>query len=337
MERNAGPSSIFSIVSPVYNEEDNIEAFIEEVREAFGKMGFPGSLEIVLVNDGSSDGSSALLDEIAARFPSEIKIVHFARNFGLETAVSAGLDYSSGDTVIVMDSDLQDDPVAFGPLLEKWKEGFDVVYVVRTSREESALRRLAFWAFYRTLRWMANTDLPLDASNFALMDRRIVDRLCSLPEHNRYLRGLRAWLGFKQTGIPIPRRARLSHDTRLGFRGQWRLAMDAVFSFSYAPLFAFRLIGIAAIGSSFLLIFYALFAKLIMGIDLQSWASLMVSISFFGGINMLGLGVLGEYVARMFDEVKGRPLYIVDRVTEIPKDDSSRSDQMDSSPIKASE
>lgn len=316
MTRTIDDTFSLSIVSPVFNEKDIVPELIKEIHRAIEQIAFPGKLEIVLVNDGSSDGSDDVLDRVAGEFPGQIKVVHLARNFGLETAISAGLDHTTGDAVIVMDSDLQDDPAAIGPFLEKWTEGYDVAYAVRTSRKESFLRRFAFWLFYRGLKLVAEIDLPLDASNFALMDRRVVNQLCAMPERNRYLRGLRAWIGFRQTGVPVPRLARHGEESRLGFRGQWKLAMNALFSFSYVPLFLFRILGIASVFLSVALIFYAVFAKWVMGIDVQSWASLMVAVSFFGGMNLLGLGTLGEYLARVFDEVRARPLYTVERVVQ---------------------
>lgn len=305
-----------SIVSPVFNEKDNLQPFLEEVCATLDGLEDRVQAEIIFVNDGSSDGSTEVLEEAVRRHPGVVTVIHLSRNFGLEVAVSAGLDHSTGDAVVVMDSDMQDDPAVLPELLSNWRKGYDIVYVTRSSRKEPVFTRIAFWAFYRLVQWMSDVDLPLDASNFALMDRRVVKTLCGLPERNRYLRGLRAWVGYEQIGVPMPRRERQGHETRLGFRGQWRLAMDGIFAFSYLPLHVFRIMGVASLGISACLILYALSAKLLMGIELQAWTSLMVAISFFGGINLFGLGVLGEYIARIFDEVKNRPLYIVDRVSK---------------------
>jgi len=308
------------VVAPVYNEAEGITGFVAEVRERLAALEQPGRCELVLVNDGSTDGSAELLDRLAAEFPGEIRVVHLARNFGHGPAVAAGLDHAEGDVVILMDADYQDDPAAFAPLLEKWREGFDVVYVERASRQENPVSRGIFWLFYRVFDWIADTKSPMDAGNFGLMDRRVVAQLTQLPERNRYLPGLRAWVGFRQTGVSVPRRARYDSSTRVGLRGLWTLGMNAVFSFSYVPLFVFRIAGVSSIGLSVVLVLYALGNKL-MGHDLGASSSILIATSFLGGINLFGVGLLGEYIARIYDEVKCRPVYVVDRVAEKPKED----------------
>ncbi len=304
-----------SAVAPVYNERENIRSFVAEVLSALQAVNPPGGHELILVDDGSHDGSGGELDACALEYPGVVTAVHLARNFGMEPAISAGLEEATGHAVIVLDSDGQDDPGAFRDFVQKWREGFEVVYAVRASRQESALRRFLFWSFYRVLGRIANIELPPDASNFALMDRCVVDTLRAMPERNRFLRGLRAWVGFRQTGVPVARRERRRGKTRLGLRGQWKLAMNAIFAFSYVPLFLFRLAGLAALGLCAVLILWALYAKLIAGLELRAWASQLITTSFFGGVNLLGLGVIGEYVARIHDEVKGRPNFVVHRVT----------------------
>lgn len=308
---------MLSVVAPVFNECENIPAFVAEVCAALEGLQPPGGFELILVNDGSRDGSAAALDAAAADRPGVVRVVHLARNFGMEPALVAGLDRVRGDAVILMDSDMQDDPAHFPEFVAQWRAGHEVVYAVRTSRQESALRRSLFWGFYRILGELAEIELPADASNFALMDRCVVDALRQFPERNRFLRGLRAWVGYRQTGIPVARRARYDRRTRLGIRGQWKLAMNAIFSFSYVPLFVFRLAGVIALFLAGLLILWVLYNKLVVGVAMQAWASQMVTISFLGGINLLGIGVVGEYVARIYDEVKGRPTYIVHRETVI--------------------
>lgn len=315
MKRELGSDSTLSVVAPVFNEAGIVEPFIEEVRGALQQLDFPGRFEIVVVDDGSSDGTGKKLDELAERYPGEITVIHLARNFGQAPAVRAGLDHAQGDAVILMDADMQDDPAAFGAFLEKWKEGFDVVYAVRASRQDRGVVRLLSWFFYRLLAWMANIDLPTDAGTFALMDRRVVESLRSLPERNQYIPGLRAWVGFRQTGVPVARRARYDRKTRVGVRGLWTLAMNAIFSFSYVPMFVFRIAGVLSLMLAALLVLYALWAKLLTDAAVVAWASQLTAISFFSGINLFGIGVLGEYIARIYDEVKGRPLYIVSRVT----------------------
>lgn len=306
---------LLSVVAPAYNEVSGIAGFIAEVREHIAALNIPGSSEIVLVDDGSTDGTAALLDGLAARHPGEIRVVHLARNFGHGPAVAAGLDHARGDAVILMDADYQDDPAAFGALLDKWRDGYDVVYAERASRQEHPLSRGVFWLFYRIFAWMADMNLPRDAGNFGLMDRRVVAQLARFPERNRYLPGLRAWVGFRQTGVAVARRARYDRAARVGLRGLWTLGMNAIFSFSYVPLFVFRIAGVASIGISMVLVAYALYKKL-SGYDLGAWSSILIATSFLGGINLFGVGLLGEYIARIYDEVKCRPIYVVDRVEE---------------------
>lgn len=315
MAREIKADTLLSVVAPIYNEVENIEPFVKEVWDSLEQIRFPGKREIVLVNDGSADGSAEKLDAMAAQHPEEIRVVHLARNFGHSAAVCAALDHAKGDAVILMDSDRQDDPAAFGPFVEKWKEGYDVIYALRASREESWLSRLLFWLFYRLLRAMAHIEIPANAGNFCLMDRQALALLTSLRERNRYLPGLRAWVGFRQTGVPVPRRARYDKETRVGFQGLWRLAMDAVFSFSYVPLFFCRVIGVVTIGLAALLVGFAAYHKLFTGLAIPAWTSEITAICFFGGINMLGIGLVGEYVARIYDEVRGRPIYVVARTS----------------------
>lgn len=306
---------LLSIVAPVYNEAEGIEGFVREVWEHAAALDSEGRIELVLVNDGSVDGTGAILDQLAASAPGEIRVVHLARNFGHGAAVAAGLDHARGNAVILMDADFQDDPAAFAPLLAKWREGYDVVYVERASRQENPLSRGASWLFYRLFKWVAATQSPLDAGTFGLMDRRVVDQLGKLPERNRYLPGLRAWVGFRQTGVPIPRRARYDRHTRVGLRGLWTLGMNAIFSFSYVPLFVFRIAGVLSILLSLVLIAVAVYLHLGRN-DVGPWPAILAATSFLGGINLFGIGLLGEYIARIYDEVKCRPVYVVDRVDE---------------------
>ena len=309
-----------SVVAPVYNEAATIDQFVDEVRSYLESLKASIAYEILLVDDGSTDGSSEKLDDLVLRYPEELRVVHLARNFGHAAAVAAGLDHASGDAVVLMDSDLQDDPAVIPKLVEKWRAGYRVVYVTRSSREESFWKRSLFTGFYRLLRMLSDTPFPVDAGNFSLMDHRVVEILRSLPERNRYLPGLRAWTGFRQTGVAVARRPRRDRETRVGFRGLWKLSMNAIFSFSYVPLFFFRLVGMLAIGLSGLLMCYALYFKLFSTLTVPAWTSEIVAISFFGGINSFGIGILGEYIARIYDELKGRPAYVVDRCVGVESD-----------------
>ncbi|NIA16699.1 MAG: glycosyltransferase, partial [Nitrospiraceae bacterium] len=295
--RELGPDSLFSVVAPVHNECGLIDEFITEVGEALIGLNLPGQAELVLVDDGSTDGTGAKLDAWAKRDDVDVRVVHLARNFGQSAAVSAGLDRADGDVVVVIDADLQDDPAAFGPLLQQWRAGHDVVYAVRSGRDASYFVRFFSWLFYRMIRVLGQIELPLDAGNYALMDRRVVASIRQLPERNRYIPGLRTWVGFKQTGVPVRRRKRRQGESRVGIRGLWTLAMNAVFSFSYVPLFVFRVVGALTLAFSVVLTLWALGRQLLTGETVASSTSYLAAISFFGGINLLGISVVGEYVA----------------------------------------
>jgi dolichol-phosphate mannosyltransferase len=313
---------LISVVAPVFNESSVLDAFVLEVREALRTLPEKVRSEIVLVNDGSTDGSTQKLDALAQEPAGDIKVIHLCRNFGHAAAISAGLDAARGDAVILMDADLQDDPQAFQGFFRNWRQGYFVVYAVRSSRQESLPVRWAIGAFYRLLGYISDAQIPRDAGTFSLMDRRVVQILRSMPERNRFLPGLRAWAGFRQTGVPVARRCRHDHKSRVGLRGLWRLSMNAVFSFSYFPMFLFRALGCLSLLGCAGVILFVLYHKLVTGRAVTAWASEMISIQFFGGINLLGIGVIGEYVARIYDELKGRPPYLVERVSpaEEPRD-----------------
>ncbi len=313
--RELGPDSIISVVAPFYNEVKGIEAFVKELEAEFEKIGYGKQHELILVNDGSTDGSDRELDRIVEDHTGNIKVVHLSRNFGHASAVYAGLEQASGEVIILMDSDMQDDPACFDLFLQKWREGYGVVYSKRSSRQESAPVRFLFWLFYRILLLMSDTYIPPDAGNFALMDRRVVKIMLSLPEKNIYVPGLRAWVGFKQIGVSVPRRKRYDNSARTGLKGKWNLAINAIFSFSYLPLIIFRVLGIMALTVSLALASYALYHKLISGLAVTAWASNLITVTFFGGLNLFGIGIIGEYISRIYNEVRGRPKYIIDRIT----------------------
>jgi dolichol-phosphate mannosyltransferase len=313
--RELGPDSIISVVAPFYNEVKGIEAFVKELEAEFEKIGYGKQHELILVNDGSTDGSDRELDRIIEDHTGNIKVVHLSRNFGHASAVYAGLEQASGEVIILMDSDMQDDPACFDLFLQKWREGYGVVYSKRSSRQESAPVRFLFWLFYRILLLMSDTYIPPDAGNFALMDRRVVKIMLSLPEKNIYVPGLRAWVGFKQIGVSVPRRQRYDNSARTGLKGKWNLAINAIFSFSYLPLIIFRVLGIMALTVSLALASYALYHKLISGLAVTAWASNLITVTFFGGLNLFGIGIIGEYISRIYNEVRGRPKYIIDRIT----------------------
>jgi polyisoprenyl-phosphate glycosyltransferase len=314
--RDLGPHSVISVVAPFYNEVKNIQTFVQELENEFEKIGFADKHELILVNDGSTDGSDRELERIITEHPGKIKVIHLSRNFGHASAVYAGLEHASGEVIILMDSDMQDDPGFFYLFLQKWREGYDVVYSKRSSRRESPPLRFLFWLFYRILFLMSDTYIPPDAGNFALMDKRVVNILLSLPEKNIYVPGLRAWIGFNQIGVPVPRRIRYDDLPRTNLKGKWNLAINAIFSFSYLPLIIFRVLGILALMVSLLLASFTLYHKFISGLAVKAWASNLITITFFGGLNLFGIGIIGEYISRIYNEVRARPRYIIDRIAE---------------------
>lgn len=299
-----------SIVLPVYDERSVLEALYRQIVAAVERTGL--ERELVIVDDGSRDGSGELLDAISAADPT-VRVLHLARNFGHQAAVQCGLDHASGDAVVVMDSDLQDCPDAIPDLVDAWQAGHEVVYAVRTDRKEGGVMRALFAGFYRALRLVADVRIPLDAGNFGLLDRRVVDVICSLPERDRFHPGLRSWVGFRQIGVPVERGARYDGRSRVGIAGLFRLAQAAFFSFSSAPLAVFyvaaTLSGIVFVGLGI----FTLYHRLITGHAIPGWTSILLTSSFFGGLNALGICVLGEIITRIYDQVRERPLYVVAR------------------------
>ncbi|MBX7166109.1 MAG: glycosyltransferase family 2 protein [Pirellulales bacterium] len=299
-----------SIVLPVFNERRVLESLVAQVSAAAQATGL--DYEIVFINDGSTDGSTELLDRLAAA-DRRIVVLHLSRNFGHQAAVQAGLAHARGDCLVVMDSDLQDAPSAIGRFVDQWRQGYDVVYAVRVGRKEGRVKRFLFTGFYRLLSAIANTRLPLDAGNFGLMDRRVAQQIVALPERDRYFAGLRSWVGYRQVGIVVERNSRYDDTPRVSLWGLFRLAKTAIFSFSTAPLALFTVIGAAA-GTIFLgLAGFSLFCKLFTDLAIPGWTSHILSASFFGALNALGISVLGEYVVRIYDQVRARPLFLVGR------------------------
>jgi glycosyltransferase involved in cell wall biosynthesis len=310
--------ALLSAVLPVYNE---VAILRELTRQLVAVLSAQSPLfEIVYVNDGSSDGSRELLDELSAA-DSRIVVIHLARNFGHQPAVHAGLQQASGDAVILMDSDLQDDPAAIPRFLDAWENGADVVYATRFNRKEVLPKRVLFYSFYRLLNSVAAISIPEDAGNFGLMDRRVISVLNRLPERDRYFPGLRSWTGFRQTGIPVERAARHDDQPRVSLTGLMRLAKTAIFSFSAFPLTMFFVIAIASAAVCAASCGFVLFHKMFTGLAVPGWASIIGTASFFGSLNSLGISILGEYVIRIYDQVRGRPVYITDIVR------NSRSEQ----------
>ncbi|MCU0880344.1 MAG: glycosyltransferase family 2 protein [Pirellulaceae bacterium] len=309
-------AALVSVVLPVYNEAQILPQLYVALRRVLEKISC--RFEIVFVNDGSQDGSALALDQLAAS-DARVQVVHLSRNFGHQAAVQAGVTLAGGDCVVVMDSDLQDDPAALVDFLAAWQAGNDVVYAVRYARKEPAWKRGLFAGFYRLLNAVSSTPMPNDAGNFCLIDRCVVDALLALPERDRYFPGLRQWVGFRQTGVPVERQARYDDQPRVSLWGLVKLAKTALFSFSSAPLAMFY--GIAALSLAVCGAFttYTLYHKCITGLAIPGWTSLLIVSSFFGALNALAIGILGEYVVRIYDEVRRRPSFLVARHVNSPR------------------
>lgn len=308
-----------SAVLPVYNEAEVLGELIGRVRDAIHQCG--AREEIIVVNDGSTDASAETLDMMAARNP-QLRVLHLSRNFGHQAAVQAGLAQARGDVVLLMDSDLQDAPEALSRFLEQWQAGADVVYAVRSQRKERWWKRCLFAGFHRTLSSIASTPIPTDAGNFSLMDARVVRDIVLLGERDRYLPGLRSWVGYRQVGVEVPRGPRYDGRPRVSLRGLWRLAKTAIYSFSTFPLAIFSLIGYSALVVFLGTSGFSLFCRLFTDLAMPGWTSILLIASFFGAVNALGINMLGEYVVRIYDQVRQRPLYLVDRSVNLATSES---------------
>ncbi len=314
MLRRSLRDTLITAVLPVYNEAAVLAELFRRVRDAIEKSG--SRQEIIFVDDGSDDGSEELLDNLAADHP-QVRVIHLSRNFGHQAAVQAGLAHAHGDVVLLMDSDMQDAPEALERFLLQWQAGYDVVYAVRRDRPEQLWKRILFAGFHRTLAAIADTAVPVGAGNFSLIDARVVEAIVRMGERDRYLPGLRSWVGFKQIGIDVRRLPRYDNRPRVSLRGLWKLAKTAIFSFSTFPLFVFTLIGYSALAVFLGLSAFSLFCKLFTNLAIPGWTSNVLVASFFGAVNALGISMLGEYVARIYDQVRGRPMYLVDRAVNL--------------------
>lgn len=298
-----------SIVVPCYNEEPNIAHLFERLISVLEPLEM--TYEIVCVNDGSKDNTLKLLVEYHRRHPA-IKVVNFSRNFGKEIALTAGFDYTTGNAVIPIDADLQDPPELIIDLIAKWQEGYDVVYATRRSRQgESWLKKFTAHNFYRITQRLTSVKIPPDTGDFRLMDRKVVEALKQLPENNRFMKGLFSWVGYQQTSILYDRYPRFKGETKWNYWKLWNLAIEGITAFSSVPLKIWSYIGISISLISFIYASFLVIRTLIFGIDVPGYASLMVAILFLGGMQLVSLGILGEYLGRVHDEVKRRPLYLV--------------------------
>jgi len=301
-----------SVVIPIFNEEGNLPLLFDRLTQVMDAK--EPDCEFVFVNDGSRDRSLGILAELAQR-DRRVAVVDLARNFGHQVAISAGLDYARGQAVIVMDGDLQDPPEVLPAFIDKWVEGYDVVYAIREHRKEPVFKRAAYFAFYRLLQSVADIEIPLDAGDFCIMDRRVVDILTGMPERNRFVRGIRSWIGLKQTGLAYERQARNAGRPKFTFTHLLYLALDGLISFSVLPLRAISVLGFMVSVVSILFAGYYIVQRLTAGLSPPGFATIVVAIFFLSGTQLITLGVIGEYVGRIFAEVKRRPLYIVRRVT----------------------
>jgi glycosyltransferase involved in cell wall biosynthesis len=301
-----------SVAIPLHNEEECLPELYERLRDVLN--GIPGGPhEIVFADDGSTDGTAEILETLA-KVDTRVVAVRLSRNFGHQAALTAALDHVSGDVVVLMDGDLQDTPETIPQFLEKHAEGYDVVYAIRVKRKEPLWLRCSYAGAYRVIAWLADIDLPRGAGDFSLISRRVIDQIRQSTERHRYLRGLRTWVGYRQIGIPVERAARSAGESKYNLRGLIRLACDGIFSFSVLPLRAASLMGFITITLSAAFAFYNVVARLFLGIVPEGFTALICSLTFLSGVQMLFLGIIGEYVGRVYEEVKRRPKYVVDQV-----------------------
>jgi len=307
------PPRLISVVAAFYNEERAIAAFFAEMDRVMAGIG--SDVEYVCVNDGSRDATLALLQgQLAGR---RMRILNFARNFGKEAAMTAGLEHARGDVVVVIDADLQDPPALIHDFIARWREGFDVVYGIRASRQaDTFLKRTTAHAFYRLFNAIASVPIPHDAGDFRLMDRRVVAALLALPERNRFMKGLFAWVGFRQTGVEFVRDPRVAGQTSFNYFRLWNFAVDGLTSFSIMPLRMASWAGGAVSILGFAYAAWLVLRTLLYGVDVPGYASIVVIVLFLGGVQLLCIGLIGEYLGRLYVEAKARPLFIIADVYE---------------------
>lgn len=297
-------------VVPIYNEADILPELDARLRRVLSDSGF--DWRVIYVDDGSADGSAEQLAALAAEHPG-VSVVHLSRNFGQQLAIAAGLSMADADAVVLLDGDLQDPPEVIPELVAKWREGFDVVYAVKRKRKEGWLKRAMFAAFYRILRAVSSLEIPADAGNFSLMDRSVVEMINRMPERSRYVSGLRAYVGGRQAGVEFERAERYAGEPRQSPRRLVRMALDAFFAFSDLPLKLATMLGFAVSGIAFAVMLNVLYKRLVSGEAIIGWASTMTAILFIGGIQLLSVGIIGEYIGRIYNETKARPAWVVSR------------------------
>lgn len=300
-----------SVAVPLHNEESVLPELLRRTRAVLD--GIPGGPhQLLFVDDGSSDRTLAILEE-AARSDPRVAVISLSRNFGHQAAFTAALDYVAGDAVVLMDGDLQDPPESIPVFVKGFQEGYEVVYATRASRKEGWWLKSCYFLFYRLQAMVSETRLPLDAGDFGLMSRRVVDHLRRMPERQRYLRGLRSWVGFRQLGIPVARARRQSGDSKYSLIKLLKLASDGIFAFSTVPLRAATLVGGGAILLSCLFAIYSLYAKIFLSQTPKGFTALVYLITFLAGVLLFFLGIIGEYIGRIYEEIKARPIYVVSK------------------------
>lgn len=300
---------VFSVIVPFLNEEEVLPETCRRLTAVMEGLGEP--FELVFVNDGSTDRSPAIMEDLAARDP-RVRLLSFSRNFGHQSAVLAGLEYAAGQALVVIDADLQDPPEVIVPMAEKWRQGYHVVYGRREKRQgETWFKKATAFAFYRILNRLCDFSIPADTGDFRLIDRKVRDVLCGLREHSLFLRGLVSWVGFRQTEVAFVREERFAGETKYPLRKMIKLSLDAMVSFSYKPLRLASYVGFALSGASVLFLLYVFYEKFFTDRTVPGWSSLMSMSLFFHGITLVILGILGEYVGRIYDEARDRPRYIV--------------------------
>lgn len=313
-----GDRHLLSVVVPVYNESAVLRAFYRRATAAFRAIqGF--EYEIIFVDDGSTDDSFKQLSELAGRDP-HLRVIKFSRNFGHQIAITAGIDHATGDCVAVIDADLQDPPEVIAEMAQRWLEGYDVVYGVRAHRDgEKAFKLFTASVFYRLFNAIAKIDIPADVGDFRLMSRRATNELARLREKDRFVRGLVSWIGFKQTGVRYHREKRHAGETKYPYRSMLKFALDGITSFSTLPLRIATWFGYAASTLAFVYL-ASVFVQKALGHTVQGWATIMVAVLFLGGVQLICLGIVGEYIGRIFMEIKPRPMYVVDQKIGVPAD-----------------
>lgn len=307
-----------SVVVPVYNEEAVIIETCKRLKTVMDSLG--ETYEIIFVNDGSRDRTAFIINELCET-DKTIKFIDFSRNFGHQLAITAGMDYASGEAIVVIDADLQDPPEVIPAMVQKWKEGYNVVYGKRLERKgETIFKKITARVFYRLLRQLTDVDMPVDTGDFRLIDRKVCDALKLVNERNRYVRGIISWLGFKQTGVEFTREKRYAGETKYPFRKMLRFAFDAISSFSYKPLRLASYVGFFLSFFSFIYLLVVLYQGIFTDKTVPGWTSTLAVSLLFNGIVLIMLGIIGGYIGRIYDEAKGRPLYIIRQIKNLPED-----------------